>query len=354
MLHAPRQILVRAPNWLGDLVMSTPGFRALREGFPKARLHLQVRSELAPIIDGAPWFDEVHPFSESQRRGMGAWRHGRELAHQHRFDLGLCIPDSFSSAALMRLAGVQHLVGYRRGGRSALLHQPVTPPVSWGRRGFVAREQFVLDLARNVGCRERGTKLELFTTDAEQARARQALGAQGVSLAEEEPFVLLVPGASYGPSKCWPVSRFAEVGDRLFRAGAKLLIVGSPAERSLAERVRMAMQSPAFNLAGRLDLGALKVIVRRAKAVVCNDAGLRHVAVAFGVPCVVVMGPTSLRKTGMNLETVRVVESEVACRPCYRRSCPIDHRCMTRLQTGDVLEALGGLTTLLAPSSEAS
>ena len=59
-------------------------------------------------------------------------------------------------------------------------------------------------------------------------------------------------------------------------------------------------------------------------------------------------------KTGMNLETVRVVESEVACRPCYRRLCPIDHRCMTRLQTGDVLEALDGLTTLLTPSSEAS
>ena len=71
--------------------------------------------------------------------------------------------------------------------------------------------------------------------------------------------------------------------------------------------------------------------MRRARVLVCNDAGARHVAVALGVPSVVLFGPTSLAKTNLNLERVRALAADVACRPCYHRACPIDHRCMTRL-----------------------
>src|SRR5262245_66047444 len=71
--------------------------------------------------------------------------------------------------------------------------------------------------------------------------------------------------------------------------------------------------------------------MRRARLLVANDAGARHVAVALGVPCVLVIGPTSLEKTPLNLERVSVLSADVACRPCYLRDCPIDHRCMTRV-----------------------
>ena len=75
----------------------------------------------------------------------------------------------------------------------------------------------------------------------------------------------------------------------------------------------------------------LKAVLRRSRVLVCNDAGARHVAVAFGVPCVVMFGPTSLEKTNLNLARVLALSADVPCRPCYRRTCPIDHRCMTRI-----------------------
>ena len=87
------------------------------------------------------------------------------------------------------------------------------------------------------------------------------------------------------------------------------------------------MRTPAVDLTGEIGLGPLKAVVRRARVVLCNDAGARHVAVAFGVPCVVLMGPTSLEKTSLNLERVTVLSEDVDCRPCYLRECPIDHRC---------------------------
>ncbi|MBW2272835.1 MAG: lipopolysaccharide heptosyltransferase II [Deltaproteobacteria bacterium] len=328
------EILVRGPNWTGDVVMATPGFRALREGFPRARITLQLRPGLEALVAGSPWFDEVLPL-RSYHQGVSALlREARELRRAGRFDLGLCLPDSFSSALLMRLAGVRRVVGYRRGPRSLLLHQALTPPPEWGARRMVARERFVLDLVAGLGCGERGTGLELFTTAEEEKQAEQQLQSAGIG--EGEPLAALAPGASFGPSKLWPARSFARVGDALARAGARVVLLGSPAEAALTRSVLESMEEGAANLAGALDLGGLKALLRRAALLVCNDAGARHVAVAFGVPCIVLMGPTSLEKTNLNLEAVQVFESDVECRPCYQRSCPIDHRCMTRLEPGPV------------------
>jgi heptosyltransferase-2 len=332
----PQQILVRGPNWTGDVIMATPGFRALREGFPRARLVLHLRPGLEPLLSGSPWFDEILPVRSYHGGLVALLREGASL-RARRFDLGLCLPDSFSSALLMRAAGVGRVVGYRRSGRAPLLHRALPLPAGVGARVLLARELHVLGLVEAVGCPARGTHLELFTTPGEEAEAGAALRAAGIP--EERALVLLAPGASFGPSKLWPAERFAAVGDALAGAGSAVAVIGTAAEAGLAERVRVAMRAPAASLAGRLSLGGLKALVRRAALLVANDAGARHVAVAFGVPAVVLMGPTALEKTNLNLERVRVLCADVPCRPCYLRECPIDHRCMTRIEAGAVASA---------------
>jgi heptosyltransferase-2 len=328
--HPPvREILVRGPNWLGDLVMCTPAFRALRAGFADARITLHVRESLIPVVSGGPWFDAVVPLRSYHQGALSLWREGRSLAGQSRFDLGICIPDSWSSLLLMRAAGVRRVVGYERSGRGPLLHERLEAPFGSGRRRLVARERYSLELARRAGAPACGTGLELYTTPDEERRAQELLRDRGVD--PESGFVALAPGASYGSSKQWPVESFARVGDEARGRNRPVVILGAPGEEALGRRVAAAMSQPAADLCGRLDLGILKAVLRRAGVLVCNDAGARHVAVAFDVPCVVMMGPTSLEKTDCNLERVQVVETDVDCRPCYERVCPIDHRCMTRL-----------------------
>jgi heptosyltransferase-2 len=322
------EILVRGPNWTGDLVMATPGFRALRAGFPRARITLHVRASQAALLEGAPWFDAVLPFPEPAD-GASVLREARALRARGRFDLGLCLPDSFGAALLMRAAGVRRVVGYARNGRGALLHQRVPWPAEAGRRGLLPRELHVLGLVEALGCARRGLALELFVSEREQREADAALAAAGAE--PDAPLALLAPGASFGASKHWPVDSFAAVGDALVRGGARVVVTGSPAERALCARVRAAMREPSLDLAGALGLGALKGLMRRARLLVANDAGARHVAVALGLPVVLVMGPTSLDKTSCNLERVSVLSADVPCRPCYLRDCPIDHRCMTRV-----------------------
>jgi heptosyltransferase-2 len=326
----PQEILVRGPNWTGDVILATPGFRALRAGFPSARITLHLRESQLPLLAGAPWFDERLPLRSFGRRGVAPLREGLALRGR-RFDLGLCLPDSFSSALLMRAAGVRRVVGYRRGGRGPLLHQAVSlPPAARAGRGgpLLPRELHVLGLVEAVGCASQGTQLELFVTSEEQAEAERALAAAGIGA--QEPLALLAPGASFGPSKQWPAGHFAAAGDAL-AAHARIVLVGAPEERALLAEVAGAMRSRPADLCGRISLGGLKALVRRSRVALCNDAGLRHVAVAFGVPSVVLMGPTSLEKTALNLERVRVLTEDVPCRPCYLRECPIDHRCLTRI-----------------------
>lgn len=336
MSATPKRIVVRGPNWAGDVVMATPGLRALRAAHPGAEIVLLLRAGLIPLLDGSPWLDEILPVAARGGDPRAILREGLAL-RARRFDLGISLPDSFSSALLLRLAGVRRVIGYRRGLRSALLHVAVPLPAEAGRRVLIPRERHVLGLMAAAGAHSDDVRLELFTTAREEADAETALRAAGVPA--QAPLAALAPGASYGPSKLWPAESFASVGDALARAGARVVIVGAPSEASLAARVRAAMREPAADLTAGGSLGRLKAVLRRARVLVCNDAGARHVAVAFGTPAVVLFGPTALEKTNLNLERVSALFEPVDCRPCYRRECPIDHRCMTRLAPSRVIEA---------------
>ena len=332
---AVASILVRAPNWVGDVVMATPGLRALRAQFENARIVVQLRPGLEGLLEGAPFVDEIRTV-ESYHRGLPAMlREAAALRRRERFDLGICIPESLSSALLQRTSGVRHIVGYGGGMRQPLLHQAVRVPSHWGKRRMVARESFVLGLMHAVGCKEEDTNVALHTTPDAESRAHALMLDHGIE--EGEPLVALAPGAAFGEAKCWPTESFAALGDRLVERGARVILLGSPAEAKRTQAVGSAMKRPVVDLAGRADLATSKSLIRRCRLMVCNDAGARHIAVAFQVPAIVFFGPTAVEKTNLNLDDIQIFETDDACRPCYRRTCPIDHRCMKGITPSSVV-----------------
>ncbi|MAI77466.1 MAG: lipopolysaccharide heptosyltransferase II [Deltaproteobacteria bacterium] len=333
------EIVVRGPNWLGDLVMSTPGLRSLRKGFPHARITLQVRPGLEDLLKGSTLIDQIQPV-QSYHKGMGAmWAEAQRQRKDGRFDLGICLPDSFSSALLMKLSGVGKVVGYARSGRTFLLDQAVRPSLTSGKSQWVAREKHVLDLMLALECPEAGTHLSLPVLDSDKASVRQILKSHGVAFMQADS-VALAPGASFGSSKCWPVEHFARVGDALSAAGARIFLVGSANESKLTGDVKAAMSSPSVDLAGALSIGELKALIQSMNLVIANDAGSRHIATALGVPSIIFFGSTSVEKTPLNLETVRVFERTLECRPCYKRVCPIPgHPCLSAIEPEPVFDA---------------
>lgn len=336
--QAAEDILVRGPNWLGDLIMSTPGLRALRAGFPQARITLQVRPGLEGLLEGSPWLDQVETVQSYHGGPASMLAEARRLRKTRRFDLGICLPDSISSALLMKLAGVRRVVGHSSPGRALLLHQPVKPAPHDARAPWVARELHVLEIMRALGCPDVGTSLSLSVLEKDREELSRVLVQKGLGQ-EEKPAVALAPGASYGASKRWPISHFAEVGDALAAVGARVFVVGSADEAGLTRAVCDAMGAPAVDLAGALELGALKAFFEGLTLLVANDAGSRHLAAAFDVPSLIFFGSTSVDKTPLNLEAVRVFQRTLSCRPCYLRDCPRPgHPCLSGIEPKPVAE----------------
>jgi heptosyltransferase-2 len=102
------------------------------------------------------------------------------------------------------------------------------------------------------------------------------------------------------------------------------------------------MQAPVRVLCGETTLGELVGVLSRLRLLLTNDSGPMHVAAALGIPLVAVFGSTDWRETAPVGDTSRIVREHVECAPCILRECPIDHRCMTRVEidrvTSEALE----------------
>ncbi|MAJ59387.1 MAG: lipopolysaccharide heptosyltransferase II [bacterium TMED88] len=334
-LDRVENVLVRAPNWLGDVVMATPALRTLRSRCPNARIVVWVRAGLEPVLAGSLDIDEVRTLP----KGDAPWRElSRSVRQVHKagpYDLGLCLPDSFSSAILMRFAGGRPLVGYANAARKLLLDHPVPVEVSGAEGRRAPREDRIQGLLTSLGMPSHDFAPRLETTTVEEEKVEDLLGGKG----HRETWIGLAPGAAYGPSKCWPADRYAALGDALANQGARIFILGAPGERDLCSAVSQQMTLPCMDLSGQLDLGAFKALIRRLDLMICNDSGARHLAVGLQVPALVFFGPTDVWRTRRNLENVSVLEKkEVSCRPCYKRNCPTDHRCLLDLTVAQALE----------------
>jgi len=338
----PERILVRAPNWIGDVVMATPAFRAVRTAFPAARVSLLIKKYARAIVNDSPWFDEVIEYDPAgAHRGLrGFLRLVREL-RRRRFDLALVLVNSMRGAVEARLAGARRRVGYDRAGRRLLLTDAVPPPTENGRIVPQNMVEYYLRLCREIGCPDQPLREELFVRDEIDRRAGQFLASYGRD--ESRPLAGVNPGAAFGSSKCWLPERFAEVADALAGPlGCDVFICSAPGEREIARAIAARMKRPAINLCDdNPGLEVCKAIIRRMKLLVTNDTGARHIAVAFGVPVVVIFGSTSRRYTDVNLEQTTIVSANVPCAPCQRKICPTGtHRCMNEVSVKMVLDAV--------------
>lgn len=321
--------------------MATPGLRALRKAYPDAWIVGQLPEALQPLLEGSGYFDECWPVV-SRRAGFSALRVEAKRLANARFDLGIVIPESISSALRMRWGRVGRVTGFARDPiRRWLLDEVVAAPREWGRRRLVSRERFVLGLMGAIGVENDGLNLGLCVTQEEQSRLDAVLRGQGQSVAElfRDPPIVLAPGAGFGDSKCWPTESYGALADRLAERGPRVILVGGPGEHSRIEAVRNSMKSNPIVLDDVLDLGGLKALIRTARLLIANDSGTRHIAAAFKIPSVVFFGPTSVSKTADNLEAIEVLEAQHDCRPCYRRSCPIDHRCLRSISVSAAADA---------------
>jgi heptosyltransferase-2 len=325
------KILIRAPNWVGDAVLAIPAMKAVRNRFPEAKITLLVRPWVAGLFTSAPFIDDV--WSERKPTGPSAWTRIMKTIRSRRFDLGVLFPNSFESALMMYLGGVPQRVGYATDGRRWMLTDSVKPSGA-----AMHQIQYYLDLVKLLTTAAGAPSIEIQATATERDDARRLLRAAGI--ADGSPFLILNPGAAYGSAKRWHDVRFARAADILcVELGLSAALIGSEAERPIAQQIAASMQVPAAVLAGKTSLETLIGVVAESSLMITNDSGPMHIAAALGIPTVAVFGSTDERVTGPCGPRTRVVKHPVECSPCLLRECPIDHRCMNAVGVEDVCKA---------------
>lgn len=338
MSAAPRRILVRAPTWLGDAVLATPALRALRAGHPEAEIAVEGRPEVGELLHGLSSFDVFLP---DARRGLRGARERARTLREGRFDLAVLLPDSVRAALGPARAGIPRRVGYARDPlRRALLTEEVAPRRRHAPVPMIPR---YLAIARHVGCPERGRRPELAVRPAAADRVDKELRARGVE--SGEGILVVTPGASFGPSKLWPARHVAAACDALARTlSLRPVLAPGPGEEDLARDIAARAREPVVCWTDLPSGPALLVaLVARARLVLTNDTGPRHVAAALDRPAVVIMGPTDPRITASPDARERVLREEFACSPCQLRRCPVDHRCLERLSPERAVAAAAAL-----------
>ncbi len=349
-MKPPSKILIVQPSWVGDAVMATPTLRAIRQLYPEAHISYLLRRYVKPLYTGMPWHDQLITYRTGKTRtktGKGTFDTAARL-RAGKFDLAILLANSFKTALMCKMAGIDRIVGYERDGRGFLLTDKLLPVKDKGK--FVPSPilKYYMGLAHYLGSSTRNLKMELFATPADVRNAGEVLRAAGLepSLAKPgslgaPPLVMLNPGAQYGAAKCWRPEYFAELADRFIEElGATVLISAAPKERAIVQALLRYMKHQAIDLSGKgLKLGGLKEIVRRCDLMVTNDTGPRHIAAAMDVPVVTVFGPTHPEWTEIHFARERQVAVKVFCGPCQKKVCPLDHRCMIRVTPAMVWDA---------------
>lgn len=333
----PGRVLVRAPNWLGDAVLALPSMSAIRRHFPGAHLAVAGPAPVAALFreQTAVYPDQVIEVPMGGRAAASVLRDGR-------FDLGVLLPNSFESAWVLRRAGVPERWGYATAGRHLLLTRRSRRP---RREALRHHADYFRELVRGLDIAVDDSDPHLAPSTATRAKA-EALLAQ-LRIPPQATIVGLAPGAAYGLAKQWPADRVAALAARLVREReATCLVLGADHDRPAARGIESWLRANApdassrvLDLTGHTSVNGLVGVTARCRAFVSNDSGAMHVAAGLGCPVVAIFGPTDERST-RPLGAHAVLTAPVFCRPCLLRDCPIDHRCMKRIDVGRAFEAV--------------
>jgi lipopolysaccharide heptosyltransferase II len=331
-MHVVHRLIVRAPNWLGDAVMALPALEAIRTAFADRAIVLAARPSVAPL------FEEDTPARPDEILVVDGDREAAQL-RDARGDAILLLPNSFRSAWAASRAGIGERWGFRASGRGWMLTRGVRRP-----RGRVHHMDYYLALARGLGIDAPHGPPRLAARASSLEQADVLLRQQGVPAGAR--LVGFAPGAAYGHAKRWPPDRVAAVVAGLAPHGATAVLVGAAADRDTARAIESSLPSGTrlVDLVGRTSLRQLVGVIARCAAFVSNDSGAMHVAAALGVPLTAIFGPTDERVTAPGGRADLIVR-DVFCRPCLLRECPIDHRCMKRIDVETVLHSVTGHMT---------
>ncbi|MEK6727627.1 MAG: lipopolysaccharide heptosyltransferase II [Candidatus Omnitrophota bacterium] len=332
------RILIVRTDKIGDVLLSTPVIKALRDNYPHAYIAMMVSPCSKDIVYGNPYLDEVIIYDkEGKHKG---WRRSSKFAHnlkKKRFDLAIILHPTNRVHLITYFAGIPRRVGYDRK-LGILLTDRIKHTKQLGEKHEL---EYNLDLVRYLGMGLREKNLFMPIKEESEKYVDDLFLSQGIN--KTDKLLAIHPGASC-PSKIWPNERFAEVADKLMQQyGFKILVVAGPKDITLARNVIKNMRQDAVNLAGKISLSQLASVIKRCRLFISNDSGPVHIASAVGTPVISIFGRD---QKGLNPQRWgplglkdKILHKQVGCVECLAHNCEKEFACLKAISVDTVLQA---------------
>jgi heptosyltransferase-2 len=353
----PKRILLLRTEYIGDLVLATPAFKAVRESFPHAHIAVLVQSRTAPLLKfnpdvneviscTLPWYERekhpariANPFKRAVATIQYHWHCIKTvfwLAHQlreRRFDVAIDLGRHIYTLILMAAAGIPVRIGDPRAGGKFLLTHPVTPD---DKKHEVER---CLDIVSVLGVNTQKPCLTLNWSPADEEHVIKLWTHLGLD--ENRPVIAIHP-FSVEPSRCWRPENWAIVADALVDLfGARILFIGSTTDQMAVSDIQQKMRNQSINLCGELSLLQLAALLKRCDLMIGVNSGPAHIAAAVGIPVVSIWSSAYLpEKWAPYTPKLRLVRKQVPCADCRLIKCPLPVSCMDMITPEEVIAAV--------------
>ena len=332
-----REILVIRTAYIGDVVMTIPILRPLKERYPLAKISFLTSTKAGEVLENNPYVDDIITFDPF-------WFYPSQINEYLKFirrlkgkTFDLVIEARGDIRELLFLVfplNARFKVSYDVGGGGYFLTHSVPY------KALRHKVEYHLDIARYLGCEINGVEWEIYLTDDENKKAADLLLSGGADI--DKPLIAIHPGARK-ELKCWPAERFARVADSLIeKYGVSLVITGTSEEIPLAENVKKMMINDCVCLAGKTTLREMAAVIKRCNLFICNDSSPMHIAAALNIPTIAIFGPSKSVETSPYGAEHIVIEKEFPCRyRCDEDICHFvnHHQCMKDISVDDVVTA---------------
>lgn len=338
-LTKPR-ILIWKLSALGDVILSTPSLRAIRKKFPEGSITLAVGRKAYEVVARCPYLNAFIVYDPLHKdRGLLGFLKLLCRLRQGDFDMSIDLQNSRRTHLVSWLAGIPVRMGYSRKlgrllNRGVRLPRVVLTPI--------AHQHYLL---RQLGIPPSGEALEIWPSSQEEQCAQRLIGTSLVVDGNELPLIGIHPGgSSRWRTKRWEMDRWAHLCDQLAAQGCRVVITGSPQERSLGEAILSLCRAGPRLLIGQTSVMELACVIKRCHVFVALDSAALHLAAAIGTPTVALFGPTDWHRHLPPTFIGQIIQKDVFCSPCYSPRCrTFTHACMKRIHVDEVLNAIRNL-----------
>jgi heptosyltransferase-2 len=343
-LNKYNRILIVRTDRIGDVLLSTPVIKAMRDSYPNAYIAMMVSPFAKDIVDGNPYLDEVIIYDKGAKHK--SWMRSIKFAcnlKKKRFDLSLILHPTNRVHLVTFFAGIPRRIGYDRK-MGILLTDRLKHTKELGEKHEL---EYNLDLVRYLGIEPKDKELFMPIKPESEEWLKELFRQEGIN--NHDRLLAIHPAASC-PSKIWPNERFAELADRLAQKyGFKVLVIAGPKDIALAQNVIKQMHHPTVNLAGKVSVSQLASALKRCQLFISNDSGPVHISSAIGTPVISIFGRSqkglSPKRWGPRGQKDRIAHKTVGCVECLAHNCIRDFACLKAITVDYVLDMADSILT---------